>query len=426
MQVRRVDNSATNVTLTITAGAADLEPVRRHVLGHFARNAKIPGFRQGKAPIDLVEKHVDQKLLLDEFMEHALNDLYGLALKEHKLRPVAQPQVQLKKFVPFTALDFEAKIDVIGEVKPVDYTKLKLTKRPVKIGAKDVAESLSQLRQRLAERIESKVAAKDGDEVVIDFSAKDQKGQPVAGAEGKDYPLVLGSDTFIPGFETHLVGLKSGEAEEFTLPFPKDYAIAALQSQRVTFKVKVKKVNGLKEPKLDDIFAAKVGPFKSLSELKTDIKKQLTLERQSQADRDFENQLIQTISEKSKVEIPPKLIDDQVERLEEEEKRNLVYRGQTWPEHLKAEGVTEEEHRRRQRPDAEARVKAGLVLSEIADREKIDVQPEELEIRIQMLKGQYQDPAMQAELDKPENRQDIAARLMTEKTIAKMVEYATK
>jgi FKBP-type peptidyl-prolyl cis-trans isomerase (trigger factor) len=119
-------------------------------------------------------------------------------------------------------------------------------------------------------------------------------------------------------------------------------------------------------------------------------------------------------------------VDEQLQRLEDEEKRNLVYRGQSWQEHLAEEGVTEQQHRDRQRPDAELRVKAGLVLSEIAEREQLSVQPEELEIRIQMLKGQYKDPAMQAELDKPENQQEVASQLLTEKTIAKLVEFSSK
>jgi trigger factor len=202
--------------------------------------------------------------------------------------------------------------------------------------------------------------------------------------------------------------------------------VAALQSKEVTFKVDVKKVAELAEPKVDDGFAAKTGPFKNLAELKTDIKKQLSLERQQQADREFENQLVQAITAKSTVEAPKSLVDEQILRAEEEEKRNLTYRGQTWQEHLKEEGVTEEQHRERNRAQTEERVKAGLVLNEIAELEKIEVTPEELEIRLQILKGQYQDGAMQAELDKPENRQEIASRIMTEKTLAKLVEYVAK
>jgi trigger factor len=277
----------------------------------------------------------------------------------------------------------------------------------------------------MAERIEASRAAKNGDEAVIDFAGRDEKDKPVNGAEGKDYPLILGSNTFIPGFEEHLIGMKASDDKEFSITFPNDYGVAALQNKKVTFKVNLKKVQELKEPKLDDEFAKKAGPFKTLVDLKADVKKQLTAEREREAQTLRENEIIQKLVEKSSVEIPKILIDEQTERLEEEEKRNLVYRGQTWQEHLSEEGVTEEEHRARHKPDAELRVKAGLVLSEVAEREQITVQPEELEIRLQMLKGQYTDPAMQSELNKPENQREIASQLLTEKTIAKLLDYAS-
>lgn len=194
----------------------------------------------------------------------------------------------------------------------------------------------------------------------------------------------------------------------------------------MTFKVEVKKVQELKEPKADDEFASKAGPFKTLAELKADIKKQLSAERQGQADNEYTNELIQKIVKKAELEVPKALVEDELLRMEEQEKQNLVYRGQTWQEHLAEEGLTEEQHRERQRPDAAERVKAGLVLSEIADKEGLEVTPEELEIRLQLLKGQYQDPQMQAELDKPANRRDIESRLLTEKTLAKLTEYASK
>jgi trigger factor len=260
---------------------------------------------------------------------------------------------------------------------------------------------------------------------VIDFVGSDEDGKPINGADGKDYPLVLGAKSFIPGFEDEVVGLKAGDEKEFKITFPKNYGVAEMQNKKVTFKVTAKKVSALKEPKVDDEFAKKAGPFKTLAELKADIKTQLKVEREREAQTQYENQLIQQIVEKSSVEIPEVLIDEQIQRLEEEEKRNLVYRGQTWAEHLEADGVTEEQHRARQKPDAELRVKAGLILSEIADQEQLSVEPEELEIRVGALKSQYKDPAMQVELNKPENQQEIAAQLLTEKTIAKLASYAS-
>jgi trigger factor len=426
MHVVKESDSPTKNHLVVTATSEDLEPIKRQVLGHFRKNVKVPGFRPGKAPISLVEKNIDQKALIDEFLEHAVNDLYRSALEREKLRPVAAPNVELKKFVPFTNLEFHAEVETIGEIKLANYKSIKLAKTPVTVSLKDINEIITNLQKRMAERVEVNRAAKLKDEVVIDFDGSDEDGKPINGASGKDYPLVLGSKSFIPGFEEHLVGAKKDQEKVFNITFPDDYGVAALQSKKVNFKVTAKKIQELKEPKLDDEFAKKAGPFKTLAELKADIKSQLQVEKQKEADQKYENDLIQKIVEKSTVEIPEVLIEEQAERLEEEEKRNIVYRGQTWQEHLDAEGVTEAEHKERQKPDAQLRVKAGLILSEIADKEQITVEPDELEIRIQMLKGQYNDPAMQAQLDKPENKQDIAARLLTEKTVTKLVDYAAK
>lgn len=425
MHVTKTENSATNVTLLINGDATDLAPIKRHVLSHFS-NVKVPGFRAGKAPADLIEKHVSQQALLDEFMEHALNDLFRQAVSENQLRPLGQPDVQLKKFVPYSELEFMATIDVLGPVTLPDYKKIKLAKPKVELTAKDVNDVLDSLQKRLAERRAKEGAAGNGDEVTIDFSGTDGDGKPVAGAEGNDYPLVLGSKNFIPGFEENLIGCAAGDNKEFELTFPKDYGVSALQGKKVTFKVKVKLVSDVIEPKIDDEFAAKVGPFETLADLKDDIKKQVRAEKQLQADQTYENELIKTITDKSKVEVPAALVDEQIADMETQEKQNLVYRGQTWDEHLKQEGISEEQHRERQRPDATQRVKAGLVLSEVAQREKVEVTPEEIELRLQILKGQYQDPQMQAELDKPENRRDVEMRLLTEKTVEKLVSYASK
>jgi trigger factor len=426
MHIAREQKTPTKCHLTITAAAVDLEPIKNHVLGHFKKKVSVPGFRPGKAPLSLIEKNVDQRALSDEFLEHAVNDLYRSAIEQQKLRPIAPPQVQLKKFVPFNTLEFEAEVETVGEIKLANYKIIKLAKKPVTISAADVNDVIANLQKRTAERVEVKRAAKLGDEVLIDFAGKDELGKAINGADGKDYPLILGSKTFIPGFEDHIIGMKTGDDNSFDITFPKDYGVAAMQGKKVSFSVTVNKVQELNEPKIDDEFAKKAGPFKTLAELKADIKTQLKVERERENNTRYENELIQKIVDQSTVEIPETLINDQAERLEEEEKRNLMYRGQTWQEHLAEEGVTEEEHRARHKPEAELRVKAGLVLSEIANKEQITVEPDELKIRIDMLKGQYKDANMQAELDKPENQQDIAAQLLTEKTIAKLVGYAAK
>jgi len=426
MQVKKTSSSDTEVTVHITAADKELAPLKEHVLQHFQGKTKVPGFRAGKVPAAVLEKHVDSNQLQTEFLEEAIQQLYVTAIEQLKLRPVDQPKVSLKKFVPFNLIEFEATTSVIGEIQLPDYTKFKKAKQEAKITADDVKEILASLQKRLAEYKDIDRLAKNSDKVWIDFKGTDDKGQPIQGAEGKDYPLELGSQTFIPGFEENIQGTKAGQEKTFDLTFPKDYAAGGLAGKKVTFTVTITKVQEPIEVKVDDAFAAKAGPFKTLDELKADIKKQLGIERQNQADREFESELIKDISSKSKVAIPEVLINDQIERLLRDLRQNLTYRGQTMQEFLKAEGKTEESYRKDVLvKEAKDRVKASLVLAEIAEREKLDVTPEELEIRMQLLKGQYQDPQMQAELAKPEARRDIAARLLTEKTVNKLTAYAT-
>ena len=426
MRVTRTDKSPTDINLVVEGEATDLEPIRQHVLSHFRRSVKVPGFRQGKAPANLIEKHVNQQAFLDEFMEHALNELYRRAVDQEGVRPVHTPNVQLKKFVPYTQIEFEAETEILGPIKLPNYTNIKFPKKKVAVSVADVDQVIRSLQGRMAERKEVDRQAKQNDEVLIDFNGTDTSGKAIPGADGKDYPLVLGSNSFIPGFEENLIGLKEGDTKDFEIVFPKNYGAAALQGKKVSFKVNVLKIRELSEPKADDELAKKAGPFKTLGELKADIKKQLMAEKQQQADNDYQNELVKKIAEKTNIEVPKSLVEEENLRLEEKEKQNLAYQGLTWKEHLEAEGVTEEEHRQRHYPDALERIKVGLILSEIAEREGLQVTPEEIEIRLQILKGQYQDPQMQAELDKPENRRDIEARLMTEKTLAKLAGYATK
>jgi trigger factor len=426
MQVTKKNLSDTKVQLTLQADAEQLKQVKDEALEHLSKDVKVAGFRQGKVPKAMIEKNVNPAALQTEFLDHAMNLLYVNALQQENLRPVAQPEVKVQKFVPYETLEIEVTVEVVGEVKLPDYKKIKLAKKESKVTAKEVTEVIDQIKKREAEKKDVDRAAKDGDQVIIDFKGADAKTkEAINGADGKDYPLLLGSNTFIPGFETNLIGMKPGEEKTFTLTFPKDYGVKTLQNRKVEFTVTIKKVQEMVEPKIDDEFAAKVGPFKNVEEMKADIKKQLQTEKDYQNDREYTDELLTKITKDSKAAIPDSLIDEQLERLLGDHKQNAMYRGTTWQEFLEGEGKTEEEYKETLRPDAELRVKAGLVLGEIAEKEGIEVTPEELEIRMQILKSQYPDEKMQAELDKPEARREIASRMVSEKTVDKLVGYAT-
>jgi trigger factor len=425
MQVKSEQPTPTSVKLTVTGASDELENIKQHVLNDLSKSVKVPGFREGKAPANLIEKQVDQATMQAQFLDHAVNDLYGDVVRQENLRPISQPQISVTKFVPYSTLEFTAEVEVVGDIKLADYKNIKLTPKKIEVGAEEVTTVINNLRQRAAIKTDVDRPAKKGDEVTIDFNGTDSKTkEAIPGTDGTGYPLVLGSGNFIPGFEEELIGAKVGEERTFDVTFPKDYGVADLQSRKVTFKVMIHKVQELQEPKLDDTFAASVGPFKSVADLKADIKKQLKAEKEQEAWRAYDNELLEKIASKSTVSIPKALVEEEIDRIEDEEKRNLVYRGQTWQEHLDAEGLTAEQHREKQRAGAELRVKGGLVLGEISQKEGIEVTPEELEVRIQLLKGQYPDPTMQAELDKPESRRDIHSRMMTEKTLDALRAYA--
>ena len=420
--------SDTKAELVIESDEKILDEVKKAVLKQMQPEVSAPGFRKGKVPLNIVEKNVDDNYYKSQFLDEALTVLYNEALKEQKLRPLSQPEVEIKKFVPFTELSFSVKVDVVPPIKLGDYKKIKQKREKSEPSAEDVDEVIENLRGRLAEKKEVERAAKDGDEVTIDFKGTNDKGEDVAGASGKDYPLRIGSKTFIDGFEEEVTGLKVGDEKTFTLKFPKDYAHKPLASKEVTFAVTLKKVEELQLPKADADFAAKVGPFKTMAELKKDVKTQLTKQKDQEAEDALRDAIVGELVEKSKLEAPDVLVQENMEAALNEFKQNLVYRGITFPEYLEQAGMTEEEYREAElKPRAEQRVKTGLVLSQVADEEKIDVTPEELEIRMQLLKGQHQnDPQMLAQLANPEAEREIASRLVTEKTVEKLVEYATK
>lgn len=427
MQVTKKNLSDNKIVLTISASQAYLAPIKELTLKRLSNDVKLPGFREGKAPLNLVEKNVDPQVLQTEFIEEALSQLYPEAAASEKIRPIDRPQINLKKFVPFTEIEFEAEVEVLGPVKLGDYKKIKKTKEVEKVTAKDVQTIIDNLKLRLAEKKEVKREAKDGDEVWIDFKGVNTKGDAIPGADGTDYPLKLGSDTFIPGFEKNLVGLKAGEEKTFDLTFPKDYRATSLAGSKVTFTATVKKVNEVVDPKEDDSFAQKVGPFKTIEQLKSDIKKELTTSKEQEALTKLETDVIMALVDKSTVSIPDVLIADQVDRDLRELKQSLAQRGMTYEEFLTSEGKTAEVYEKEVlRPRAEQKVKTSIILAEVSEVENLQVTPEEVTGRVELLKQQYPDPGMQDELNKPEALRDIGARLLTEKTINALVGYATK
>ena len=426
MQVTRKDISETKVKLTIELGLEELTHSKQHELQEKAKTAKITGFRKGKAPLNLIEKQLDQNQLQADVINHAINDYYGQALSAEKLRALDQPNVTIGKFVPYTELQFTAEVEIMPKIKLGDYKKIKKSPKIAKVEADEVKKVLANLRERMATKKDSSKPAKLGDDVVIDFDGKDKKGQAVAGASGKDYSLNLGSNSFIPGFEDGLVGSKSGDKKELKLKFPKDYHAENLAGTDIVFEVEVKKVQSVELPKLDDEFAKKVGPFDSFKSLQADIKTQLEDQKKQEAENALKDEIVEELVKKSTLVLPDILINDQISMLEHDFNQNLVYRGITKEEYIKSNGLKNEEEWRNKelRPQAERRVSVGMVLAEVADVEGIKIDEQELADRIELMKIQYKQNAEQ--FDTPEMQREVASRLITEKTVDRLVELAGK
>jgi len=273
MQVDSKTISKNKLKLTIKAEQAELDSMKNHVLvHHFQKDIKVPGFREGKVPIELVEKNADPNQVQSQFLDEIINDLYSKAVYDAKAKVVDQPKVEITKFVPYTQLEFNAEVPILEDIKLPDYKKTRLAKGKAKAATKaEINEIIERIRTQVATKKDVSRACKVGDQVWIDFDGVDDKGKPVEGAKGSDYPLTLGTNTFIPGFETNLIGLKPNDKKTFTLKFPKDYHLKALASRDVTFSVDVIKVQENILPEINDELATKAGPFKTLTELETDI-----------------------------------------------------------------------------------------------------------------------------------------------------------
>jgi len=428
MQITIHPVSKNKTKMTILADKSELDSMKNHILEHhFQKDLKIAGFRQGKVPLSIVEKNVDPNQVQGQFLDEIINDLYSRAISEKKLRVVEQPKIEITKFVPYSQLEFTVEVSILEDIKLPDYKKIKLAPEPKKVATKaEIDEVIERVRTQLAVRKDVDRASKEGDQVWIDFEGADGKGKAVEGANGKDYPLILGSNTFIPGFETNIIGLGANDSKTFVLKFPKDYHLKALASRDVTFKVDITKVQEIVKPEINDELAVKSGPFKTIDELRADIKQQLEFEKQNALDRDYEADLIKLITEKTNFDIPDPLINSEIEDKLKELKQNLVYRGQTLDEYLTQESISEDELKtKRLRPEAIDRLRHSIVLSEIAGIEGVQVTAAEVDDRISQIKQQYADPASQEEMSKPEFKQQIGSRIMAEKTVAQLVKYAT-
>lgn len=420
--------SDTRVVVTIALDAAELEAAEQVALHKFAKDTKVNGFRKGKAPLELVKKNTDQALLGQETLENALSKGVAEGFLNNDLQALEQPSIEVKKYVPGQEMEFTAEADVLPEITLGDHKKLKATKQKTEVTDAEVEEVIERIAQSSSEKKAVKRAAKMGDETVIDFVGK-LKGEAFPGGTGNDYPLTLGSGSFIPGFEEALVGVKAGDKKDVELSFPKDYHAKDLAGKKVTFETTVKTVNEIVKPKLDDEFAAKVGPFSSMKDLRNDIKREITARNDQKAEDQYKDDLVRDLVKKTKVAAPKALVEMQLQSLEQDLTQNLMYQGMNFEQYLESKGYKDRDEwvKKEAEEAAEFRVKAGLTLAELSKALKVEATSDELASEINAYKTQYaNNPEMAKRFDEPEVQREIANQLLTRKTLDILVDANTK
>lgn len=418
----------TTVLLTITVGKTELDAAEKVALLKLAKSIKVPGFRAGKVPASVAAKHVDPNALSQQTLEDALSKAVADAFVGEKIQVLDRPAVEVKKFVPGVELEFTAEAEVLPKIKLGDYKNLKVVKAKATVVKKDIDDVIERMRSGFAEKKPVERAAKKGDEVVIDFVGK-KDDVPFDGGIGSDYPLTLGSNSFIPGFEDGIIGKKKGETFDLKLSFPEDYHVPSLKGQKVVFTTTVKKVNEVVLPEVNDEFARKSGQgFETVKDLEADIKRELTAGKEREALESFKDDLVKALVEASEAPVPEILLKDQAQSIEQDMMQNLMYQGLSIDQYLEQKGFTKEKWQQTEvRDAAEKRVQAGLVLAELSKVEKIDATSEELDKHVAEYKERYgKNPEALKSFDSPEGRQQIANRLLTEKTVDRLVELNSK
>lgn len=426
MKVKSKKLSDSRIELTVTLEPKDLKEAKEKALAKLAKEVKVEGFRKGKVPSEIARKFIPENDLNAEAIDIAVRTTVITAFNQVEKSPLVIPTVNVTKFVPDEIAEYTATADIIPEVKLGDYKKLGVKKPEAKVTEKEIEGVLDNIANSFAEKKAIKRPAKLTDEVVIDFVGK-KDGEAFPGGSAKDYKLVLGSKTFIPGFEDGIVGHEPGDKFELKLTFPKDYGVKDLAGAKTVFEVLLKQVNEVTKPAIDDELAKKCGPFKTLKELKKDIEKNLSSQNEYRLNEQFKNDLIEALVKKSSIPAPEVLIDDQMHAIREDIERNASSQGMSFEDFLARNNETVENWEKEARKVAEKRVKASLALQTLAVEEKITVSDEAVSAKLAELRDVYKKSSEALKnLKNPNVKMDIKNRLIIEETLNYLVKINQK
>lgn len=401
VKVDKQENSKVVLEFTM-----DKETFEKELDKAFHKNAKyfkVPGFRNGKVPRNVVEKVYGEGVLYETVIENNVDDEYRKAVEDNKLEVVSKPELDVKQIGKGKDLIYTVTLFVKPEATVKKYKGLEVKKIDSKVSKKDVDAAIESDRQKNARvvSVDDRDLQKD-DISTIDFEGF-VDGVAFEGGKAENFELTIGSGQFIPGFEDQLIGMKIGEEREINVTFPKEYHAENLAGKPATFKVKLISIKSKILPELDDEFAKDVSEFETLADYRKDVEKKVKKQKEESAKNQKEIAVIDKLVENTEVVIPESMIDDEVESMSNQFASNLAYQGLDLKTYCMYMNTTEEEFKKNLRPEAEKNVKLKLALDAIEKLEDIKVEAKEIDEKIDELKKQYGSENTNDDLNKNEN-----------------------
>lgn len=385
--VERVENEA---TLKITAPAAEVNAGYKKAVQRIADQANIPGFRKGKAPRAIIEMHYGKEAVKQEAFEIVANKAYSEALDQEKLIPVSDPKVEESTFEEGKDMELTIKVTLKPEPELGEYKGLHVEKKEVEVTDEQVDAQIKDMMGRDAKMVVAEEGAviEKGDFAIIDFAGT-VDGEPFSGGEGKGYPLEVGSNSFIPGFEDQLVGLSKGDSTDVEVTFPEDYFVKDLAGKEAIFKVNIQDVKRKELPELNDEYVASKTDFKTVEELRANYKERMQKAAEANAKAEYKHELIDLAVANAKFSVPEIMIEDKISQMVEEMKMSLESRKMSLDMYMQYTGLDMAKIRENQRPVAEENVKTDLVLDAIAKAEDIQVDMADVDAEIAAISAQH-------------------------------------
>ena len=423
LQVEKLEKNMAK--LTIEVPAEEFDAAIKNAYNKNKNKFSIPGFRKGKAPLAMLEKMYGAGIFYEDAANEVIDASYPKAAEESKEEIVSTPEIKVTQIEKGKAFIYEATVALKPEVTLGEYKGVEVKKAEAVVTDEDVENELTAARKKNGRLIDVEDGTiEDGDNTIIDFTGYiDDK--TFDGGAGTDYPLVIGSHSFIEGFEDQLIGKKKGETCDVNVTFPAKYHADELAGKPAKFVVTIKEVKRNELPELNDEFASEVSDFDTLDEYKADIRKKLQEKKEQDAKVENENNVIEKVVENAQMELPQPMVDTQAREMVENYARRLQSQGLNINDYMKYTGMTPEKLMEQMRPEAEKRIKTRLVLEKVVEVENVEVSDEKLDEQINEIAASYKlEGAKLKEMMGEREKEQIREDLKVQAAIDLLVEQA--